>query len=159
MDIVAAYANAGIDLIPSGERWRACCPFHGEKTPSFMVYPDGSYHCFGCGAHGSFTDLVSDSSLQYDCSTINTSFEPLIEAFLLKIEKEMQKELEKEEVDVRMTMYDSFDRLLLAARIEPFVEEAYPANLYKYIFSGVKKLHEQRKTSDRCGQDGNAEEK
>lgn len=29
-----------------------CCPFHGEKTPSFMVYKDNSYHCFGCRAHG-----------------------------------------------------------------------------------------------------------
>jgi len=28
------------------------CPFHNERTPSFYLYPDNSYHCYGCGAHG-----------------------------------------------------------------------------------------------------------
>ncbi|MXP62610.1 DNA primase [Roseomonas sp. M0104] len=38
-------------LTRAGRQWRGCCPFHGEKTPSFYVYDD-HYHCFGCGAHG-----------------------------------------------------------------------------------------------------------
>lgn len=38
-------------LVRSGRNWKACCPFHGEKTPSFYVYDD-HFHCFGCGAHG-----------------------------------------------------------------------------------------------------------
>lgn len=33
-------------------RWRGLCPFHVERTPSFQVYADGHYHCYGCGAHG-----------------------------------------------------------------------------------------------------------
>jgi DNA primase len=36
----------------------ACCPFHAEKTPSFTVYEDGHYHCFGCQAHGDAIDYV-----------------------------------------------------------------------------------------------------
>nr|CRI43081.1 DNA primase [Chlamydia pneumoniae] len=37
----------------SGATYKACCPFHTEKTPSFIVNPAGAhYHCFGCGAHG-----------------------------------------------------------------------------------------------------------
>lgn len=36
----------------------ACCPFHDEKTPSFKVYEDGTYHCFGCGAHGNVIDFT-----------------------------------------------------------------------------------------------------
>lgn len=32
------------------------CPFHDEKTPSFTVYDDGHFHCFGCGKHGSVFD-------------------------------------------------------------------------------------------------------
>jgi len=41
-----------VRLAKSGRQWKGCCPFHGEKTPSFYVYEDGHYHCFGCGAHG-----------------------------------------------------------------------------------------------------------
>lgn len=39
----------GIDINQHGF---ARCPFHSEKTGSFRVYKDGSYHCFGCQAHG-----------------------------------------------------------------------------------------------------------
>lgn len=35
-----------------GGRLKTQCPFHNEKTPSFFIYSDNSYHCFGCGAHG-----------------------------------------------------------------------------------------------------------
>ena len=42
-----------IELRKAGREYKALCPFHGEKTPSFTVSPDkGFYHCFGCGAHG-----------------------------------------------------------------------------------------------------------
>lgn len=36
----------------------AKCPFHDEKTASFKVYPNGTYHCFGCGAHGDVITFV-----------------------------------------------------------------------------------------------------
>ena len=42
-----------IQLKKAGREFKACCPFHDEKTPSFTVSPaKGFYHCFGCGAHG-----------------------------------------------------------------------------------------------------------
>jgi DNA primase len=42
-----------VQLKKAGREWKACCPFHAEKTPSFWVSPDKQfYHCFGCGAHG-----------------------------------------------------------------------------------------------------------
>ncbi len=42
-----------VQLKKAGREFRACCPFHNEKTPSFWVSPDKQfYHCFGCGAHG-----------------------------------------------------------------------------------------------------------
>ena len=45
--------GARVTLKKSGREYKACCPFHGEKTPSFWVSPDKQfYHCFGCSAHG-----------------------------------------------------------------------------------------------------------
>lgn len=42
-----------VQLKKSGKSFTACCPFHGEKTPSFHVHRDkGFYHCFGCQASG-----------------------------------------------------------------------------------------------------------
>jgi DNA primase len=49
-----------VKLSRSGRQWKGCCPFHGEKTPSFYVYDDG-YHCFGCGAHGDAIGFVMQS--------------------------------------------------------------------------------------------------
>jgi DNA primase len=42
-----------VDFKRSGASYKALCPFHDEKTPSFMIQKgDRHYHCFGCGAHG-----------------------------------------------------------------------------------------------------------
>ena len=50
-----------IQLKKAGREFKACCPFHGEKTPSFTVSPDkGFYHCFGCGAHGTVVGFLME---------------------------------------------------------------------------------------------------
>jgi DNA primase len=42
-----------VPLKKAGKEYKACCPFHDEKTPSFTVSQSKQfYHCFGCGAHG-----------------------------------------------------------------------------------------------------------
>jgi DNA primase len=51
-----------VKLIRAGREWKACCPFHNEKTPSFTVNDDkGFYHCFGCGAHGDAIRFLTDN--------------------------------------------------------------------------------------------------
>jgi DNA primase len=52
-----ALVGRKVKLARSGKSWKGCCPFHGEKSPSFHVYDDG-YHCFGCGAHGDAIGFV-----------------------------------------------------------------------------------------------------
>ena len=45
--------DSRVPLKKGGHEYKACCPFHEEKTPSFTVSPAKQfYHCFGCGAHG-----------------------------------------------------------------------------------------------------------
>ncbi|MBB5687245.1 DNA primase [Sphingobium boeckii] len=45
----------------AGREFKACCPFHQEKTPSFTINDEkGFYHCFGCGAHGDAIRWMTD---------------------------------------------------------------------------------------------------
>ena len=61
-----------VQLKRAGREYKACCPFHDEKTPSFTVSPDKQfYHCFGCGAHGTALGFV----MEYD----HTSFVEAVE--------------------------------------------------------------------------------
>ena len=53
--------GARVPLKKSGREFKACCPFHAEKTPSFWVSPDKQfYHCFGCGKHGTALGFLMD---------------------------------------------------------------------------------------------------
>ncbi|MEO1582073.1 MAG: DNA primase [Pseudomonadota bacterium] len=59
-DIVEVLGSR-IELRKAGREYKALCPFHGEKTPSFTVSPNkGFYHCFGCGAHGTALGFLMD---------------------------------------------------------------------------------------------------
>jgi DNA primase len=45
----------------AGNKYKACCPFHQEKTPSFIINPDeGYYHCFGCGKSGNVISFLME---------------------------------------------------------------------------------------------------
>ncbi len=59
-DIVAVVGSR-VQLTRAGREFKARCPFHSEKTPSFTVSPQkGFYHCFGCGAHGTALGFLLD---------------------------------------------------------------------------------------------------
>ena len=50
-----------VKLQKAGREFKACCPFHNEKTPSFTINDEkGFYHCFGCGAHGDAIRWMTD---------------------------------------------------------------------------------------------------
>ena len=55
--------NARVPLKKAGREYKACCPFHSEKSPSFSVSAEKQfYHCFGCGAHGTVIGFL----MQYE---------------------------------------------------------------------------------------------
>ncbi len=63
-----------VQLKKAGREYKANCPFHDEKTPSFTVSPSkGFYHCFGCGAHGTAIGFL----MQYDHMTFVEAVETL----------------------------------------------------------------------------------
>ncbi|MEO6456647.1 MAG: DNA primase [Chloroflexia bacterium] len=56
-----------VRLTRAGRNVKGLCPFHSEKTPSFVVYPkDGSFHCFGCGESGdAFSFIMKTEGLDF----------------------------------------------------------------------------------------------
>ncbi|MCP3731766.1 DNA primase [Sphingomonas sp. MG17] len=58
---LSALIGRSVKITRAGREWKACCPFHNEKTPSFTINDDkGFYHCFGCGAHGDAIRWLTD---------------------------------------------------------------------------------------------------
>jgi DNA primase len=59
---LSALVGRSVKLQRAGREWKACCPFHKEKTPSFTLSDEkGFYHCFGCGAHGDAISWLTDA--------------------------------------------------------------------------------------------------
>lgn len=74
-----------VPLRKAGKEYKACCPFHDEKTPSFNVVPDKQfYHCFGCGAHGTALGFL----MEYD----HLSFVEAIEELAARVGLEVPRE-------------------------------------------------------------------
>lgn len=76
--------SSHLQLHRAGSAYKACCPFHEEKTPSFVVQKgDSHYHCYGCGAHG---DAIAFLMGHVKMSFLE-SVESLAERFQVVLEK------------------------------------------------------------------------
>ena len=66
LDIVE-FLREYVTLTPAGKNFKGLCPFHHEKTPSFMVSPERqSWHCFGCGLGGDiFTFFMRHENIEF----------------------------------------------------------------------------------------------
>ncbi|GAB4186528.1 MAG: DNA primase [Simkaniaceae bacterium] len=78
-----------VKLKKSGAYYKAVCPFHDEKTPSFTVQSgDSHYHCFGCGAHGDAIAFL----MSYAKMSFAEAVEHLAERFQVPLKQEYEKD-------------------------------------------------------------------
>src|SRR5712675_1638940 len=89
---LAEVLSPHLSLQRSGSSYKALCPFHEERSPSFVIQKgDSHYHCFGCGAHG--------DAIQFLMTHLRMSFldavESLAERFHVQLEEASTQERPK----------------------------------------------------------------
>ncbi|MBP7073780.1 MAG: DNA primase [Rhabdochlamydiaceae bacterium] len=122
-EVVGSY----LALKKAGSSYKALCPFHEEKTPSFMINRgDTHYHCFGCGAHGDAIAFL----MNFQKLGFVEAIESLAERFGVVLERIQQTE---ETGPSKMLLRDAVE---LATQFYHFLllysEEAAPSLKYLY---------------------------
>src|ERR1700733_15319075 len=98
--------GARVPLKKSGREFKACCPFHSEKSPSFSVSAEKQfYHCFGCGAHGTVIGFL----MQYEKMEFLDAVADLAQRAGLELPREAQAPRDPGSADLH-------DLMLRAAR-------------------------------------------
>src|SRR5277367_4695106 len=93
--------GASVALKKSGREYKACCPFHNEKSPSFWVSPEKQfYHCFGCGAHGTAVGFL----MQYEKLGFLDAIADLAQRAGLELPREAQAAHEPGGIDLYQVM-------------------------------------------------------
>jgi DNA primase len=91
VDVASLY----VDLKPAGKNYKALCPFHTEKTPSFFVMPEKeSFACYGCNKFGDIFSLAQEMENLTFPEAINF----LIDKFNLNIQKKEFKQGKKRDI-------------------------------------------------------------
>lgn len=100
IDVVSDY----VTLKKAGSNWKGCCPFHNEKTPSFIVSPSKNIcKCFGCGKGGNPVHFIMEQEL----ITFPEAIKKLAAKYSIQViedEKELTEE-ERQEQDKREAMF------------------------------------------------------
>lgn len=85
VEVLSSY----VDLKRTGASYKGLCPFHDEKSPSFIVQKgDTHYHCFGCGAHGDAIQFL----MTHQKMSFSDSVESLAQRFHVHLEKTEEQE-------------------------------------------------------------------
>jgi DNA primase len=93
--------GARVPLKKAGREFKANCPFHNEKSPSFWVSPDKQfYHCFGCGAHGTVVGFL----MQYEKLGFLDAVADLAQRAGLELPREAQATREPGSADLHEIM-------------------------------------------------------
>ena len=89
VDVISQF----LELKKSGANFKACCPFHGETTPSFVVSPAKQiYHCFGCGAGGDSIKFV----MEYEKLSYPETIEKLASMYNFNLDYENTTEIKQD---------------------------------------------------------------
>ena len=116
VDVVSDY----VQLNKSGVNYKACCPFHNEKTPSFVVSPSKNIcHCFGCGKGGNTINFI----MEVEHCSFTEACKKLGAAYNIQVEEEV-REKSSEERELEMKRESGFI-------IFEHVQKYFVSNLYK----------------------------
>ncbi|MEA3513049.1 MAG: DNA primase, partial [Campylobacterota bacterium] len=103
VDIISQF----IELKKSGANFKACCPFHGEDTPSFVVSPAKQiYHCFGCGVGGDSIKFV----MEYEKLSYPETIEKL--ASMVNVSLEYDNNFKKQDTSIIDKTNQHYQKLL-----------------------------------------------
>jgi len=106
-----------VQLKKAGREYKAPCPFHNEKTPSFTVSPaKGFYHCFGCGVHGTALGFL----MEFDRLEFPEAVEELAQSLGLEVPRD-------EKAEQRAPLTPIYDVLTRAADIYRRTLKDHPA--------------------------------
>jgi DNA primase len=104
---IAEVIGSRLQLKKYGREFKAPCPFHSEKTPSFTVSAEkGFYHCFGCGAHGTALGFL----MEHDGLEFPEAVEELAQMLGLEVPR-------SEQTEARTAITPLFEVLAEAARL------------------------------------------
>ncbi|WP_072681442.1 DNA primase [Arcobacter sp. LA11] len=106
VDVVSQF----IELKKSGANFKACCPFHGEDTPSFVVSPAKQiYHCFGCGVGGDSIKFV----MEYEKLSYPETLEKLASMHNVTLEYDNNNNQKKQDVKVLEEVNKYYQKLFV----------------------------------------------
>ena len=106
VDIISHF----LELKKSGANFKACCPFHGESTPSFVVSPAKQiYHCFGCGVGGDSIKFV----MEYEKLNYPEALEKLASMYNVTLEYDNNNE-KKQDIKVLESVNKYYQKLFVS---------------------------------------------
>ena len=114
LEVISHY----IEVKKMGSSYKACCPFHQEKTPSFVINANkGFYHCFGCGASGDSIKFV----MEYEKLSYIEAIEKLAQIYNVTLEysNENKKNDDFKILDFMNQYYQS----MLNSAVESYITE------------------------------------
>lgn len=111
---VVQLINQRVPLKKAGNSYKACCPFHDEKTPSFNVSQQKQfYHCFGCGAHGDALTFL----MEYDGLSFVEAVEALAAQYGMEVPREkLSPQQQKAQQQKQQKQRDLYDVMHLTAK-------------------------------------------